>query len=159
MSAVGRVLGVDVGTVRVGLAVSDPERRVATPLETLAVNGEAQGLLDVLAARVADVADLHGCETVVVGLPRALSGRDTASTSLARRLREALTARHLVVELWDERFSSVEAERMLVGAGLRRDRRRAARDRVAATIILQGWLDARPAAAPARAEVVDGING
>lgn len=143
MTAAGRVLGVDVGTVRVGLAVSDPDRRLATPLDTLEVRSDAEGTLEILADRLAAVAGAEDCQTVVIGLPRSLSGRDTASTKLARRVAQALRERRVAVELWDERFSTVEAERVLVGAGLRREQRRAARDRVAATIILQGWLDTR----------------
>lgn len=159
MNGLGKVLGVDVGTVRVGVAVSDPERRVATPLDTIAVQGDADGQVAALADRLATVARTEHCRIVVVGLPRALSGRDTASTTLARQVGRALTDRHLAVEFWDERFSSVEAERMLVGAGVRRDQRRATRDRVAATIILQGWLDTRPVAESARADDVQRSNG
>lgn len=132
----GRVLGVDVGTVRVGLAVSDPDRLVATPLDTVPAG-------DDLAVRLADRARAEACHTVVVGLPRALSGRDTASTEMARTLAKGIAAQGLDVELWDERLSSAEAERTLLGAGTRRRDRREARDRVAAAIILQGWLDAR----------------
>lgn len=136
-----RVLGVDVGTVRVGLAVSDPTGSVATALDTLRVGaGEGAGEL---AVRLADVAREQACEAVVVGLPRALSGRETASTALARDVAAELRRRGVRVELADERLSSVEAERVLLDAGRRRGQRRAERDRVAATIILQGWLDAR----------------
>ena len=85
----------------------------------------------------------ESCQTVVVGLPLALSGRDTASTATARAVAAALKERGVAVELWDERLSSVEAERALLGAGRRRAQRRTERDRVAAAIILQGWLDAR----------------
>lgn len=136
-----RVLGVDLGTVRVGLAVSDPGGVVATPLPTLELDGPADP--PALAVRLAAAAREHGCETVVLGLPRALSGGDTASTALARQVARALEGQGVAVELWDERLSSVEAERVLVGAGRRRDRRRRERDALAATIILQGWLDAR----------------
>jgi putative holliday junction resolvase len=130
----GRVLGVDVGTVRVGLALSDPDRLVATPLDTLP--GGAG-----IAGRIAEVARAHDCSTVVVGLPRALSGRDTDSTRAARAVAADLRDSGLDVELCDERFSSTEAERTLLDAGRRREQRRAERDRVAATIILQTWLD------------------
>lgn len=135
----GRALGVDAGTVRVGLAVSDPDGVVATPLDTVPA-GDDVGRLG---ARIAARARAEGCETVVVGLPRAMSGRDTASTRSARALVDALRSHGVTVEVWDERLSSVEAERALLAAGRRRDRRRDERDRVAATIILQGWLDAR----------------
>jgi putative holliday junction resolvase len=136
----GRLLDVELGTVRVGLAVSDPSGRVATPLETLAV-GTGEEAADV-AVRLATVAREEACEAVVIGLPRALSGRDTASTTLAREVADALRSQGITVEFWDERLSSAEAERVLLRAGRRRDRRREVRDRVAATIILQGWLDA-----------------
>ena len=147
MGVGGRVLGVDAGAVRIGVAISDPDRLVATPLETVA--GSAPGGADDQAAetaavrRLADLAQAHGCDTVVVGLPKALSGRDTASTVMARRLASRLREHDLQVELWDERLSSAEAERMLIGAGRRRRQRKDERDRVAATIILQGWLDAQ----------------
>jgi putative holliday junction resolvase len=146
----GRALGVDLGTVRVGLALSDPSGSVATPLATLEpaapVEPPDEGWVRSVAVRLATVVREHGCEAVVVGLPRALSGRETASTVLARRvaraLEEELRGQDTAVVLWDERLSSVEAERVLLGAGLRRERRRTERDRVAAAIILQSWLDA-----------------
>lgn len=131
-----RVLGVDVGTVRVGLALSDPGRMIASPLETVPAGED-------LPARLAEIARAQACETVVVGLPRALSGRETASTRLARDLAEALRAEGLDVHLWDERLSSTEAEAVLLAGGRRRAQRRTERDRVAAALILQGWLDAR----------------
>jgi len=140
-----RALGVDIGTVRIGLAVSDPSGIVATPLATLDAPADAPGAdaADALAVRLATVATEESCETVVVGLPLALSGRDTASTAAARAVAAALLQRGVAVELWDERFSSAEAERALLGAGRRRAQRRVERDRVAATLILQGWLDAQ----------------
>jgi putative Holliday junction resolvase len=134
--APGRALGIDAGEVRVGVAISDDDGIVASPLLTLPA-GEG------LPGRVAEVAREHRCTTVVVGLPKGLSNRDTASTQLARTLAEAIEAQGLEVALWDERLSSAEAERMLIGAGRRREQRREERDRIAASIILQGWLDAQ----------------
>lgn len=130
-----RALGVDVGEVRVGVALSDDDGVVATPLTTIDAG-------DGLPERLAGLAREHGCETVVVGLPRGLSGRDTASTRVARDLARALAEQGMDVRLWDERFSSAEAERVLLAAGRRREQRRTERDRIAAAIILQGWLDA-----------------
>jgi putative holliday junction resolvase len=135
----GRVLGLDPGSVRVGLALSDPARMIATPLDSLPVDDDLPG-------RIAAAAREHGCDTVVVGLPKGMSGRDTASTTAARRLADALRGHGLTVELWDERLSSAEAERLLLAAGRRRAQRKTERDPIAATLILQGWLDAnRPA--------------
>ena len=132
----GRVLGVDAGTVRIGVAVSDPGARIASPLTTVDAGPSAVARLVALAAE-------HGCATVVVGLPKGMGGRDTASTQLARRLAAELAQTGLDVELWDERLSSAQAERVLLDAGRRREQRRDERDRVAAAIILQGWLDAQ----------------
>jgi putative holliday junction resolvase len=130
----GRVLGVDVGHVRVGLAISDPDRLVATPLDTIP-GGED------LPVRLAKRAEEESCNTVVIGLPLGMSGRDTDSTRMARAVAEALEGAGLDVQLHDERLSSAEAERALLGAGRRRQQRRDERDRVAATIILQGWIE------------------
>lgn len=136
MGAPGRTLGIDAGEVRVGVAISDDQGLVASPLLTLPA-GEG------LPGRVAEVAREHRCTTVVVGLPKGLSNRDTASTQMARKLAKAIEEQGLDVALWDERLSSAEAERMLIGAGRRREQRREERDRIAASIILQGWLDAQ----------------
>lgn len=131
-------LGVDVGTVRVGVAVSDPDGRVAIPLATIPAG-------DDLVVRLAELARERMCQTVVVGLPKALSGRETRSTAWAMDVVDGLRALGFDVQLWDERLSSAEAERVLLGAGVRRAKRKTERDRIAAAIILQGWLDARRA--------------
>ncbi|HWH32252.1 MAG TPA: Holliday junction resolvase RuvX [Egibacteraceae bacterium] len=130
-----RVLGIDAGEVRIGVALSDPDGVIASPLATVPAGGDA-------AERLAGLAREHGCALAVVGLPKGMSGRDTASTQMARRLAKSLGELGLDVTLWDERLSSAQAERVLLGAGRRRDQRRAERDRVAAAIILQSWLDA-----------------
>ena len=134
-----RVMGVDAGTVRVGVAVSDALRTVATPHSTIDAG-------DTVVRRLADLARELKCETVVVGLPKGMSGRDTASTRNARALAAQLVEQGFDVQLWDERLSSVQAERVLLEAGRKRDQRRDERDRIAAAIILQGWLDAHRAA-------------
>src|SRR3712207_6836070 len=131
-----RVLGVDVGTVRVGVAVSDALGAVATPHSTIEGGDGA-------VRRLADLARELECETVVVGLPKGMSGRDTASTRIARAVAADLQQQGFDVQLWDERLSSVEAERVLLAAGRRREQRRTERDQIAAAIILQGWLDAQ----------------
>lgn len=119
-----------------GIAVSDTTGAVASPHSTLAAG-------DDLVVRLVGLARELACETVVVGLPKGMSGRDTAATQAARRIAAELKGAGLDVHVWDERLSSVEAERVMLEAGSRREQRRAARDRVAAAIILQGWLDGR----------------
>ena len=142
-----RALGVDLGTVRVGLALTDPSRSIASPHDTLpAGDADAEDWPRRIAAAIAAGAASAGADTIVIGLPRALSGGDTASTKAARRVAAALEdVCDAKVVLWDERLSTVEAERLLIGAGRRRAQRRADRDRVAAAIILQSWLSAQPA--------------
>jgi len=135
-----RVLGVDVGTVRTGLALSDPDGVVATPLATVDAAAEPTEVAD----QVVAAAHEHCCTHIVLGLPRSMSGRDTASAARVRAIAGVLRERGLHVSLWDERLSSAEAERALLQAGRRRAQRRVERDRVAAAIILQGWLDAQP---------------
>ncbi|HKX19347.1 MAG TPA: Holliday junction resolvase RuvX [bacterium] len=134
----GRVLAIDLGTKRIGIALSDPTATVASPLETLPATGPRRA-----ADQVSDLCRRHEVETVVVGWPRNMDGsRGPAAReaeAFAERLRAAL---QVPVELWDERLSTAAAERTLLEAGLRRDKRRESRDRVAAALILQSYLDA-----------------
>jgi len=93
--------------------------------------------------RVRREAAERGADTVVVGLPRELDGSEGPAAEDARRLAaDAERETGLRVELWDERFTSAEAERALIAGGMRRDRRRETVDGVAAALMLQGWLDA-----------------
>lgn len=140
-----RALGVDLGTVRIGLALSDPGKMIASPHDTLpAGDADADDWPQQVAGVLAEVARAQEADTVVIGLPRSMAGRETAGATTARAVADALRAKTSAsVELWDERLSSVEAERMMIGAGQRRADRRTARDRVAAAIILQAWLQAR----------------
>lgn len=139
-----RALAVDLGDVRIGLAVSDPAGLVATPLETLPVR-DAQAVGRIV-DDLAEVAERTGAEVVVVGLPRALSGEEGPAAQRARAVAERLErVTALPVHLWDERFTTVEAERSMLAQGAKRRQRRAVVDRVAATLMLQAFLDARRA--------------
>lgn len=133
-----RILGLDYGTRRIGVAVSDPLGLTAGPLEVLdATAGDLDDRLRNLAA------DL-GVELIVVGLPVGLDGREGPAALDARRFADRVAAATgLPVEVYDERFSTVTAERVLLEAGLRRERRKQARDRVAAAVFLQAYLDGR----------------
>ena len=136
----GRVLGVDLGSRRIGLAVSDPSGTLASPLAVL----ERTGDRDADHRAILDAAREAEASTVVVGLPRSLSGREGPAARDARaevaELRE-LAGEGLAVELYDERFTTVTAERSLVEAGVRRDARKRVVDKVAAAVMLQGWLE------------------
>ncbi len=141
----GRRLGVDVGEVRVGVALSDPSGILATPLVTL--NRDRPGGSD-LAALAALVVE-HEVVEVVVGLPRTLAGRHGAAACAAQDYARTLAERigaGVPVRLTDERLTTVSATRVLAGRGVRGRKQRAVVDQVAAVEILQGWLEARRAA-------------
>jgi putative Holliday junction resolvase len=132
----GRVLGLDLGDARIGVAISDDARRMAVPLGTVRTGAPA----DVRA--IADLIREHGVTLVVVGHPLLLSGEAGDRAHHAERFAAAIGEAHDVpVLLQDERLSTVEAERALRDSGASgRDRRRTI-DRSAATVILQSWLD------------------
>lgn len=127
------------GTVRVGLALSDPAPLLATPLVTLARDGERD--VNQLVALVVE----HEVVEVVVGLPRTLAGRLGPSAQDAVDYARRLAARivPIPVRLADERMTTVTATRVLARRGVRGRRQRAVVDQVAAVEILQSWLDAR----------------
>jgi putative Holliday junction resolvase len=132
-------LGVDVGTVRVGLAGSDETGTIATPLRTVPRQPAAR-----LWAEVEQVVVARLPERIVVGLPRRLDGSEGKSAVDARGVAEQLHRRTgLPVEMWDERFTTAAAERSMIAAGQRRAKRRERIDAVAATLLLQSWLDSR----------------
>jgi len=145
-------MALDPGSRRIGIAVSNDEGTIAVPLRTLDVPRRGGFPLEALRDLVTE-REVGG---IVVGLPRRLDGSHgpeaESAEQLAQRLRDELG---LPVELWDERLTSVEAERLLVEAGVRRKKRRGATDRIAATLILQGFLDHRAVVA---AETVDGVG-
>jgi putative Holliday junction resolvase len=132
-----RVLAVDPGSKRVGLAVSDPTGTIAQPLTTV----EAEPS-ETLVARLAGIAREIEATRIVVGLPRRLDGSFGPEAKAARALADALRKEsRLPVELVDERLTTAAAERSLVAGGMRRARRRETIDRVAATLLLQSHLD------------------
>jgi putative Holliday junction resolvase len=135
---VSRLLGVDYGSVRVGLAVSDPDRKIAFPLTTYVRRGAQQE-----AEYFRELVREEEIGQLVVGLPVHLSGREGQKAGEARAFGAALAGwTGLPVVLWDERFTTVEAEAHLWAAGLTHKRRKDRRDRVAAQILLQTYLDA-----------------
>ncbi|HEX6844463.1 MAG TPA: Holliday junction resolvase RuvX [Actinomycetota bacterium] len=135
----GRVLGLDLGDVRIGVAISDPERRVAVALGTVHV-GRPPGELRAIADLVAD----HDVTTVVLGDPISLDGTHGPRSALAGEFAGALrSVLSVPVVLQDERLSTVEATRGLREAGVKGRDRRAVVDAAAAVVILQSWLDAR----------------
>ena len=137
-----RALGVDFGTKRIGLAVSDPTNTVATPLETLV---RREGRRPPY-AKIVDLAVTHEVGQLVVGLPLDLSGKENEWCAEVRSMAARLGERADVpVAFVDERLTSVRAERALRAAGLTRSKHREKSrvDAAAAQFLLQGWLDAQ----------------
>jgi putative Holliday junction resolvase len=137
----GRRLGVDVGSVRVGVALSDPGPVLASPLVTLSRDERRGRDIDRLAALVEE----HEVVEVVVGLPRTLAGRTGQAALAAQSYAGALAERvaPVPVRLADERLTTVTASRMLSRQGVKGSRQRAVVDQAAAVEILQAWLEGR----------------
>ena len=145
----GRALGVDLGAKRIGLALSDPSRILATPHDTIVRAGDAgaERRAIVVAAQEAEAT------VIVVGLPRALSGKlgEAARAALAEveQLRELTRDLGIEVDTYDERFTTMIAHQGLQQAHPRKQRREKAKreqvDAAAATVLLQSWLDAHDA--------------
>jgi putative Holliday junction resolvase len=134
----GRILALDPGTKRVGVAVSDPLHLTAQP------HGALDATADDLEVRLKDMVAELEVERIVIGLPIGLDGREGAAAEAARAFAARVSeATGLPVDLHDERFSTTTAERVLLEAGMRRRRRRETRDRVAAAVFLQAYLDAK----------------
>ena len=133
-----RVLAVDLGTRRIGVALSDPTGTVAGPLDTIPHRERRQDV-----AAVAALARAHGAERIVLGWPRNMDGTSGPAARRAEAFAEALRrVAGVPVALWDERLSTVAADRALRDADVKRERRRALRDQIAAALILQSYLDA-----------------
>ena len=135
----GRSLGLDVGDRRIGVAIGDELGLIASPLTTIERRqGDIKAIDNLIAER--------GASRVVVGLPTGLSGREGPQAAAVRVFVEQLRAaldRTVLIEFWDERLTTVVAERALREHGSRRHKRRAEVDAVAAAVILQGYLDAQ----------------
>ncbi len=137
----GRALGLDLGTQRVGVAICDANRTVATPLTTVARVGDRRIEHEAIAQLVAE----HDIVTVVVGLPLSLSGEEGPAVRLVRSEIKGLR-RRLEVEVvsHDERLSTVSAQASLRQGGVNAKRGRAVVDQLAASVILQSYIDSQP---------------
>jgi putative Holliday junction resolvase len=132
----GRVLGLDLGQSRIGVAISDPDRRMAVPLGTVRTGPPED--VKAIAALVRE----HAIEAIVVGHPLSMSGRKGEAADHAEKFAQALRDfLGVPVFLEDERLTTVQAERSLGGLGVRGRERRRVVDQAAATLILQSYLD------------------
>ncbi|MDP8246183.1 MAG: Holliday junction resolvase RuvX [Candidatus Hinthialibacter antarcticus] len=135
----GRILGLDLGSKRVGVALSDALRITAQPFDTLEFSSVKKLIEDVLA-----IIERESVCEVVVGLPKKLSGahgdKAVEAKAFAKQLRETVG---VPVHLWDERFSTHAAQRALLEGNVRRKKRKQVIDKTAAAWILQGYLDSK----------------
>jgi putative Holliday junction resolvase len=144
-------LGVDVGSVRIGVAASDAQGALAVPVQTVRRDRHSDRDIDEIAAIAAE----RDAVEIVVGLPRSLSGMDRAAALGARDYASRLAQRVTVpVRLIDERLSTVQAQAGLRAAGLRSRRQRAVVDQAAAVIVLQAALDEERATGAPPGDVV-----
>lgn len=133
-----RILGIDVGEARIGLALSDELGMLAHPVETVHVKeGNPH-------KRVAEVIAREGVETVVIGLPRNMSGTYGPAAEKAREFADRLQKfAPVAVKFWDERLTTVAAQKQLHEAGRNIKKSRGVIDQMAAVLILQGYLDSQ----------------
>jgi putative Holliday junction resolvase len=135
-----RALGLDLGSKRIGVAVSDRSGTIASPLTVLQRSGSRRTDHERIAALVQD----EEAEVVVVGMPRSLSGaQGPAARAATAEIASLASVVGVPVETYDERFTTVTANRALAESGVRGPARRQVVDKVAAAVILQSWLDAR----------------
>lgn len=139
-----RMLGLDVGDVRIGVAVSDALGITAQAVSTIHRRGLDSDLQAVLA-----YLDEYQAETIVLGLPLNMDGSSGPQAEKTKGFGEALSARTAAkLVMWDERLTSSEARKALIEGGMRRENRKRVIDQVAAMLILQSYLDAQAFAAP-----------
>ncbi|MBC6974586.1 Holliday junction resolvase RuvX [Bacillus sp. Xin] len=136
-----RILGLDVGTKTVGVAISDEMGWTAQGLETIKINEEREIFgFD----RISELVKQYNVDKIIVGLPKNMNGtigpRGEACQQFAQSLRELL---QLEVMMWDERLSTMAAERLLISADVSRKKRKQVIDKMAAVVILQGYLDSK----------------
>ena len=148
----GRILGLDLGERRIGLAISDPEGRLAVPLRILERRGDAADI-----RTITDLARAEGIEALVVGNPLTLEGNVGAQARLTQAFAQRLAKTSgLPLHLADERLTTVQAERAPIaprrGGGKSARRRRAPADDLAAAILLQSYLDRQRVADPTSPE-------
>ncbi|MCL5097459.1 MAG: Holliday junction resolvase RuvX [Candidatus Omnitrophica bacterium] len=134
-----RILAIDHGTKRMGIAVSDELQTIAQPLEYIPAKP-----FDEFVSRLQTIIGQQKVALILVGLPRNMDGSYGPAAALVREFVSALKAVVAVpIQTWDERLTSVQANRYLIGADVRRSKRKERVDQVAAAILLQSYLDSR----------------
>ena len=136
-----RILGLDFGSKTVGVAVSDALGLTAQGVET--IERKEENKLRKTCARIEELVKEYGAESIVLGLPKNMNGTEGERVEKTKEFQEMLIRRSgCSVVLWDERLTTVAAERVLMESGVRREHRKEFVDQIAAAMILQGYLDA-----------------
>lgn len=136
----GRILGIDYGQVRTGLALSDMSETLASPFKTLKMAKDPKISIERLLKEIAE----HTIIRLVVGLPLLLSGKESNMTQTVKVFAKNLEmASSLPLILWDERLTSKEVERLMIEAKVKRKKRTSHLDTLSATLILQSYLDSK----------------
>lgn len=137
-----RIMGLDFGSKTVGVAVSDPLLITAQGLEI--IRRKQENKLRQTLARIEELAEEYGVGTIVLGLPKNMNNTEGDRVEKTRAFQEMLLRRTgLPVVLWDERLTTVAADRAMIESGIRRENRKDYVDEIAAILILQGYLDYR----------------
>jgi len=135
---VGRILSIDYGKKRIGLALSDPMKMIASPLKTLQAGKNEQETVDLLLKEITS----HNPEIILIGLPLHLSNEESETSLLVRQLKAALEEKITIpIILWDERLTSKQVERVMMEGNVKRKKRAQHVDTLSATLILQSYLD------------------
>ncbi len=138
-----RIVCLDIGDVRIGVAVSDLTGTIASPVEVITRVGWGPDT-----KKIAAVCERYGTNRILSGLPRNMDGSEGFQTQKVRDLCAQLEKAGLIVRYQDERLTTVLDEDALITGGVRRENRKKVVDKVAAAVILQSWLDAHPGGAP-----------
>ena len=134
-----RILGIDYGERRIGLAISDATGTIATPLKVVEITSLAKAIKEIVAT-----ATERGVQEFLVGMPVSLNGtRGPAALKTTAFVELLGSETTLPIKTWDERFSTVSAQQALIEGGVRREKRKGVVDKVAAQIFLQNYLDAQ----------------
>ena len=146
-----RVIGIDLGSKRIGIALSDSDLTVATPLDVIERSGNVEN--DHIA--ILKITDEWEVKRIIVGLPISLDGTLGASAqSVMDEISKLGTVTDIPIETHDERFTTVTAEQILLQQNVKRDKKKRVIDKVAAAIILQGWIDSFNKSKDARSGIV-----
>jgi putative Holliday junction resolvase len=134
-----RIIGLDLGTKTLGVAVSDELGWTAQGIETIKINEENR---DYNFARLTEIINEYSIEKIVLGMPKNMNGSIGPRAEASQKFADILTKKfNLPVILWDERLTTMAAERMLISADVSRKKRKQVIDKMAAVMILQGYLD------------------